>query len=87
MYRLVEETKGEPKKVYGVPTDYDLSSWMDSLNPDYTKTSQQRTGIPRNEPPPSVQTRYRVSLLRHAAGAARHSIGISKGLTGRRSID
>ena len=34
------------KKVYGVLTDYDLSSWTASLTPDYTKTSQQRTGTP-----------------------------------------
>ena len=30
----------------GVLTDYDLSSWVSTLNPDYTKTSQQRTGTP-----------------------------------------
>ena len=40
MYRII---KG---KVYGVLTDYDLSSWVASLNSDYTKTSQQRTGTP-----------------------------------------
>src|SRR5712691_3711440 len=33
-------------KVHGVLTDYDLSSWMASLNSDYSKTSQQRTGTP-----------------------------------------
>jgi len=40
MYRIVEG------KVHGVLTDYDLSSWTASLNSDYTKTSQQRTGTP-----------------------------------------
>ena len=34
------------KEVYGVLTDYDLSSWTASLTSDYTKTSQQRTGTP-----------------------------------------
>ena len=33
-------------KVHGVLTDYDLSSWTASMNSDYTKTSQQRTGTP-----------------------------------------
>jgi len=32
--------------VYGVLTDYDLSSWVASLKTNYTKTSQQRTGTP-----------------------------------------
>ena len=34
------------KKVCGVLTDYDLSSWTASLTTDYTKTSNQRTGTP-----------------------------------------
>ena len=34
------------EKIHGVLTDYDLSSWTESLTPDYTKTSQQRTGTP-----------------------------------------
>ena len=33
-------------KVHGVLTDYDLASWVSPLTPDYTKTSQQRTGTP-----------------------------------------
>ena len=40
MYRRVG------KKVYGVLTDFDLSSWRADLTSDYTKTSQQRTGTP-----------------------------------------
>jgi len=49
MYRLIEEMKanGEKEhKVYGVLTDYNLSSWKKDLGTDYTKTSQQRTGTP-----------------------------------------
>jgi serine/threonine protein kinase len=33
-------------KVYGVLTDFDLSSWTASLTGDYKSTSQQRTGTP-----------------------------------------
>jgi len=46
MCRFDKETKGKPRTVYGVLTDYDLSSWTGSMNPDYTKTSQQLTGTP-----------------------------------------
>jgi serine/threonine protein kinase len=49
MCRIIEEPNaaGEPsRKVYGVLTDYDLSSWTVCLKNDYTKTSQQRTGTP-----------------------------------------
>jgi len=49
MYRFIEEvnTEGERvKKVYGVLTDYDLSSWTKSLNPDCIKTSEQWAGTP-----------------------------------------
>jgi len=34
------------QQVYGVLTDYDLSSWKKDLNNNYTRTSQQRTGTP-----------------------------------------
>ena len=37
--------KKEPK-VYGVLTDYDLSSWKKDLEGNYIQTSQQRTGTP-----------------------------------------
>ena len=40
MYRVIRG------KVYGVLTDYDLTSWATSLTEDYTPTSQQRTGTP-----------------------------------------
>ena len=50
MCRVVEKksAKGEllERKVYGVLTDYDLSSWTKDLKNDYTKTSQYRTGTP-----------------------------------------
>ena len=49
MCRLLKElnAEGEPEqKVYGVLTDYDLSSWKKDLKNDYTRTSQQRTGTP-----------------------------------------
>lgn len=49
MCRWIEEinAKGKPeKKVYGVLTDYDLSSWTAQLKQDVTRTSQQRTGTP-----------------------------------------
>ena len=49
MYRILKKENDAgvtEKKVHGVLTDYDLSSWTASLTPDYTKTSQQRTGTP-----------------------------------------
>jgi len=48
MCRVIKELNGEKETehVYGVLTDYDLSSWAASLTKDYTKTSQQRTGTP-----------------------------------------
>ncbi|KAF9789727.1 hypothetical protein BJ322DRAFT_1178609 [Thelephora terrestris] len=49
MCRISEEPDAEGKpsrRVYGVLTDYDLSSWTKDLKKDYSKTSQQRTGTP-----------------------------------------
>jgi len=49
MYRTLEKENDAgvaEKKVYGVLTDYDLSSWTASLTHGYTKTSEQRTGTP-----------------------------------------
>ena len=48
MYRIVKKKKGGviKEKVCGVLTDFDLASWTKTLNEDYTKTSQQRTGMP-----------------------------------------
>jgi hypothetical protein len=49
MYRIIKQMNDAgvaEEKVYGVLADYDLASWTRSLTPDYTKTSQQRTGTP-----------------------------------------
>ena len=49
MCRFIEEMNAKGKlerKVYGVLTDYDLSSLKEALEGDYTRTSQQRTGTP-----------------------------------------
>ena len=49
MYRWIEETdaKGNvEKRVCGVLTDYDLSSWTEHLKKDNTRTSEHRTGTP-----------------------------------------
>ena len=49
MCRLIEGMNAEEEleqKVYGVLTDFDLSSWKKDLKHDYTPTSQQRTGTP-----------------------------------------
>ena len=86
MYRLVK-VKGEPK-VYGVLTDYDLSSWTKSLKPDYTRTSQQRTGTPPYMAQELLQGISPLHLYRHDVEslfyimllmAARHEIGTPKG--------
>ena len=49
MCRFIEEknARGEmERRVYGVLTDYDLSSFTATMNLNYKKTSQQRTGTP-----------------------------------------
>jgi len=49
MYRtIMEEDKDGnfEEKVYGVLTDFDLSSWKENLDSNYEQTSQQRTGTP-----------------------------------------
>jgi len=87
MYRFDKGAKGKPKEVYGVLTDYDLSSWMDSLNPDYTKTSQQRTGTPPFMAQELLRGLSPLHLYRHDVESlfyimllvsARYSIGIPK---------
>ena len=49
MYRIVKE-KNEAgvteAKVCGVLTDFDLASWTNTPDQDYTKTLQQKTGTP-----------------------------------------
>ena len=49
MYRLIEETNGEgerERKVHGVLTEHDLSSWKEDLKNDCTGSSHQRMGTP-----------------------------------------
>ena len=49
MYRIIKKKKKGgviKEKVCGVLADFDLASWTKTLNEDYTKTSQQRTGTP-----------------------------------------
>jgi len=91
MYRFIEEmnARGETeRRVYGVLTDYDLSSFTETMNSDYTKTSQQRTGTPPymahelliNESPlhlyrHDLESFFYIMLLT----AARHIIGIPEG--------
>ena len=87
MYRLIAKrnAKGEEEqKVYGVLTDYDLSSWTESLNPDYTKTSQQRTGTPPYMAQELLKGTSPLHLYRHDIESlfyimllmsARHTIG------------
>jgi len=91
MHRLIEwkNTKGErEQKVYGVLTDYDLSSWMESMNPDYTKTSQQRTGTPPYMAQELLKGTSPLHLYRHDVESlfyimllmsARHTIGTPEG--------
>jgi len=88
MYRFIEEVNAEgerEKKVCGVLTDYDLSSWTKSLNPDYTKTSQQRTGTPPYMAHELLKGTSPIHLYRHDLESlfhimllmsARHTIGI-----------
>jgi len=82
MYRRI---KG---KVYGVLTDYDLSSWTESMNPGYSKTSQQRTGTPPYMAQELLMGTSPVHLYRHDVEslfyvmllmAARHKIETPKG--------
>jgi len=82
MYRLIKN------KVYGVLTDYDLSSWTGSMNPDYTKTSEQRTGTPPYMAQELLRGTSPLHLYRHDIESlfyimllvsARHSIGVPEG--------
>ena len=88
MCRFGKGAKGKPRKVYGVLTDYDLSSWANSLNPDYTKTSQQRTGTPPFMAQELLRGTSPLHLYRHDVESlfyvmllvsARHSIGVPEG--------
>ena len=75
-------------KVYGVLTDYDLSSWKAKMNADYTKTSQHRTGTPPYMAQELLKGTSPIHLYRHDVESlfyimlltgARRTIGIPKG--------
>ena len=97
MCRIVEEEnkKGEAEdKVYGVLTDYDLSSWTASLKTYYTKTSQQRTGTPPYMAFELLMGGSDTHLYRHDVESlfyimlmvcGRHTIGHSNGGTGKKA--
>ena len=91
MCRLVMErnAREEPvQKVYGVLTDYDLSSWTKDLKNDYTRTSQQRTGTPPYMAQELLKGTSSTHLYRHDVESlfyimllfgARHTIASTKG--------
>ena len=91
MCRLIEEADvkgGSERKVYGVLTDYDLSSWRKDLENDYTRTSHQRTGTPPYMAFELLQGTSTTHLYRHDLEslfyimllmAARHTIAPTKG--------
>ena len=53
------------RDIYGVLTDYDLSSWTKALKKDYTRTSQQRTGTPPYMAEELLKGTNRTHLYRH----------------------
>ena len=75
--------------IYGVLTDYDLSSWTASLKTDYTKTSQQRTGTPPYMAHELLRGTSDIHLYRHDVESlfyimltmcGRHTIGRTNGI-------
>ena len=91
MCRLIKEMNAQGKsvqQVYGVLTDYDLSSWKKDLDDDYTRTSQQRTGTPPYMAQELLQGTSTTHLYRHDLESlfyimllmgARHTIAPAKG--------
>jgi len=76
------------RRVYGVLTDYDLSSFTATMNSDYKKTSQQRTGTPPYMAHELLMDASPFHLYRHdleslfyimLLTAARHIIGTPEG--------
>ena len=72
------------RRVYGVLTDYDLSSFTATMNSDYKKTSQQQTGTPPYMAHELLRGTSVLHLYRHdleslfyimLLTAARHTIG------------
>jgi len=90
MCRFIEERNGEgrvERRVYGVLTDYDLSSFTATMNSNYKKTSQQRTGTPPYMAHELLRGTSALHLYRHdleslfyimLLTAARHTIGIPR---------
>ena len=65
---MIEETNGEgerERKVHGVLTDYDLSSWKEDLENDCTGSSQQRMGTPMYMAEESLSGTSSTYLYRH----------------------
>ena len=86
MCRIIKKL-GAREEVYGVLTDYDLSSWAASLKNDYTKTSQQRTGTPPFMAHELLKGTSDIHLYRHDVESlfyimlltcARHQFDLSK---------
>ena len=94
MCRIDTEGQREPK-VYGVLTDYDLSSWKEVLKGDYTRTSQQRTGTPPYMAGELLEPRCTSHLYRHDLESlfyvmllmcGRHTFSDAKGEQGTRQV-
>jgi hypothetical protein len=94
MCRIIEGENAE-RKVYGVLTDYDLSSWTSLMNSNYEKTSKQRTGTPPYMAHELLIETSPLHLYRHDLEslfyimllmAARHTIGTPEGEKGCRVI-
>jgi serine/threonine protein kinase len=68
MCRLIQEMNDEGKseqKVYGVLTDYDLSSWKQDLENNSSETSQQCIGTPLYMAQELLRGRSTTHLYRH----------------------
>ena len=77
MCRLIEEINAQGKseqQVYGVLTDFDLSSWKKDLDDNYTRTSQQRTGTPPYMAQELLQGLSTIHLYRHDLESDRKSV-------------
>ena len=91
MWRFIEEKNVQgsmERRVYGVLADYDLSSFTATMNSDYKKTSQQRTGTPPYMAQELLKGKSSLHLYRHdleslfyimLLTAARHMIGTPEG--------
>jgi len=90
MWRFIVEMSAEEKpetRIYGVLTDYDLSSWTEDLKSDYTRPSQQRTGTPPYMAQELLKGTSLTHLYRHDVESlfyvilltcGRHTFGVTK---------